>query len=71
MPYYLVHRFGPKDRPKFQKEEFSLEPEAVIKAGKLLATDDGGDFLIEDDKGKTIMTDQQICSYCKKRAMTP
>ena len=70
MPYYLVHWFGPKDRPKFQKEEFSLEPEAVIEARKLLATDDSGNFLIEDDEGKTIMTDQQIRSFCK-RAKTP
>ena len=66
MPYYLVHRFGSKDKPKFQKEEFSLEPEAVIKARNLLVTDDDGDFLIEDDKGKTIMTDRQIRNYCKR-----
>ena len=66
MVYYLVHRFGSKDKPKFQKEEFSLEPEAVIKARSLLATDDRGNFVIEDDDGKIIMTDQQIRNYCKK-----
>jgi hypothetical protein len=69
MAYYLVHRFGPKDKPKFQKEEFSMEPEAVIKARSLLAADDRGYFVIEDDDGKIIMTDQQIRSYCKKMRM--
>jgi len=66
MVYYLVHRFGSKDKQKFQKEEFSMEPEAVIKARSLLATDDRGNFVIEDDDGKIIMTDQQIRNYCKK-----
>jgi hypothetical protein len=66
MVYYLVHRFGPKDNPKYQKEEFSMEPEAVIKAHSLLAAGDRGDFVIEDDDGKIIMTDQQIRNYCKK-----
>ena len=66
MVYYLVHRFGSKDKPKFQKEEFSMEPEAVIKVRSLLATDDRGNFVIEDDDGKTIMTDQQIRNYCKE-----
>ncbi|MBI3702939.1 MAG: hypothetical protein HY244_03580 [Rhizobiales bacterium] len=67
MAYYLVHRFGPKDKPKFQKEEFSLEQEAVIKVRSLLAASDGGDFAIEDDDGKIIMTDQQIRRYCKTK----
>lgn len=66
MAYYLVRRFGPKDKPKFQKEEFSIEPEAVIKARRLLAVDDSGNFVIEDDEGKIIMTDQQLRNYCKK-----
>jgi hypothetical protein len=65
MAYYLVHRFGPKDKPKFQKEEFSMEPEAVMKARSLLAADDRGDFVIEDDAGKIIMNDLQIRNYCK------
>ena len=65
MAYYLVHRFSRKDKPKFQKEEFSMEPEAVIKAHSLLAADDHGDFVIEDDKGKIIMNDRQIRNYCK------
>lgn len=58
MVYYLVHRFGPKDKPKFQKEEFLTEPEAVIKARSLLAADDRRKFLIEDEKGKAVMTDR-------------
>jgi hypothetical protein len=66
MAYYLVHRFGPKNKPKYQKEEFSMEPEAVTKARSLLAADDRGDFAIEDDDGNIIMTDQQIRNYCKK-----
>jgi hypothetical protein len=43
-----------------------MEPEAVIKARSLLATDDRGNFVIEDDDGKIIMTDQQIRNYCKE-----
>ena len=43
-----------------------MEPEAVIKARSLFAANDGGDFVIEDDDGKIIMTDQQIRNYCKK-----
>jgi hypothetical protein len=66
MAYYLVHRFCPKDKPKFQKEEFSMEPAAIMKARSLLAVDDRGDFVIEDDDGKIIMTDQQIRNYCRK-----
>ena len=67
MAYYLVHRFGPKEKPQFRKEEFSIEPEAVIKARSLLAADDRGDFVIEDDEGNIIMTDKQIRNYCKRR----
>jgi hypothetical protein len=69
MAYYLVHRFGPKDKPKFQKEEFSMEPEAVSMARRLLTADDRGNFIIEDDEGKIIMTDRQIRSYCKATRM--
>ena len=67
MAYYLVHRFGPKEKPQFRKEEFSIEPEAIIKARSLLAADDRGDFVIEDDEGNIIMTDKQIRNYCKRR----
>ena len=69
MAYYLVHRFGPKDKPRFRKEEFSLEPEAVIKARSLLAAGDRGDFVIEDDNGKIVATDQQIRARCKAMKM--
>ena len=65
MAYYLVHRFGRKSKPKSQKEEFSMESEAVIKARSPLAADDGGDFAIEDDEGKIVMTDRQIRNYCR------
>ena len=67
MAYYLVHRFGPKENPQFRKEKFSIEPEAVLKARSLLAADDRGDFVIEDDEGKIIMTDKQIRNYCKRK----
>ena len=70
MVYYLVHRFGSKGKPKFQKEEFSMEPEAVSKAYSLLAADASGDFLIEDDNGKIIMTEQQIRNYCKTKKIS-
>jgi hypothetical protein len=69
MAYYLIHRFGPKEKPRIQKEEFSMEPEAVIKARSLLAADDNGHFVIEDDEGKIIMTDRQIRSHCKATRM--
>ena len=42
-----------------------MESEAVIKARSLLAADDGGDFAIEDDEGKIVMTDRQIRNYCR------
>ncbi len=29
MTYYLVHRYGPKDKPKCSKEPFLTESEAV------------------------------------------
>ena len=67
MAYYLVHRSGPKEKPQFRKEEFSIEPEAIIKARSLLAADDRVDFVIEDDEGNIIMTDKQIRNYCKRR----
>jgi hypothetical protein len=60
MPYYLIHRFGPKDKPQFRKEEFSMEPEAVIKACALIAAGDCGDFVIDDDKGKIVTNDREI-----------
>jgi hypothetical protein len=70
MAYYLVHRFGLKNKPLFRKEEFSMEPEAVSKAYSLLAADASGDFLIEDDNGKIIMTEQQIRNYCKTKKIS-
>ena len=65
MAYYLVHRFGPKDKPQLRKEEFSMELEAVMKARTLLAAGDRGYFVIEDDNGKIITTDRQIRDRCK------
>ena len=65
MAYYLIHMFGPKDKPQFRKEEFAMEPEAVIKAGVLLAAGDRGDFIIEDDNGKIVLNDREIRSICK------
>ena len=56
MVYYLVHRFGPTDKPQFRKEEFSMEPEAISKACTMLAAGEVGDFVIEDDEGKIITT---------------
>lgn len=65
MAYYLIHRFGPKNKPQFRKEEFAMGPEAVIKARGLLAADDRGDFVIEDDNGKIVLNDREIRSICK------
>ena len=69
MAYYLIHRFGPKDKPQFRKEEFAMEPEAVIKARALLAAGDPGDFVIEDDNGKIVLNDRDIRSICKTTQM--
>jgi hypothetical protein len=69
MAYYLIHRFGPKDKPQFRKEEFAMEPEAVIKARALLAVGDRGDFVIEDDNGKMVLNDREIRSICKTTQM--
>jgi hypothetical protein len=65
MPYYLVQRFGPKDKPQFRKEEFSTEPEAVIKACALLAADGTQSFVVEDDAGNIVTNDREIRSRCK------
>jgi hypothetical protein len=65
MPYYLIHRFGSENQPKFQKEEFSMEPQAVMKARELLGDDESGEFRIEDDEGHVIMTDRRIRRFCK------
>jgi hypothetical protein len=46
-----------------------MEPEAVSMARRLLTADDRGNFIIEDDEGKIIMTDRQIRSYCKATRM--
>jgi hypothetical protein len=69
MAYYLIHRFGPKAKPQFRKEEFAMEPEAVIKARALLAAGDRGDFVIEDDNGKIVRNDRDIRSICKTTQM--
>jgi hypothetical protein len=69
MAYYLIHRFGPKDKPQFRKEEFSMEPEAVTKAHALLAAGDRGEFVIEDDNGKIILNDQEVRDFCKTTQM--
>ena len=69
MAYYLIHRFGPKDKPQFRKEEFAMEPEAVIKARALLAAGGRGDFVIEDDNGKIVLNDRDIRSICKTTQM--
>jgi len=69
MAYYLIHRFGPKDKPQFRKEEFAMEPEAVIKARALLTAGDRGDFVTEDDNGKIVRNDRDIRSICKTTQM--
>ena len=54
MPYHLIHRFGPIDKPQFSKTSFLTEPQAVIRACNMLADKKGGDFLVEDDKGQIV-----------------
>ena len=65
MAYFLIHRFGPEDKPQFRKESFLIEPEAVIRACALVATGDSGNFLIEDDNGQVVAVDPDIRNRCK------
>ena len=69
MEYFLIHRFGPKDKPQFRKEPFSTEPQAVIHACAILAAGDKGDFLVEDKKGRIVTNDAQIRARCKQTRM--
>lgn len=69
MSYHLIHRYGPKDKPQYRKEAFSTEPEAVIKAGALLAAGDPGDFLVEDDRGRVVTNELDIRNRCKATRM--
>jgi hypothetical protein len=64
MPYHLIHRFGPIDRPQFSKTGFLTEPQAVIRACDMLADGKGGDFLVENDKGQIITNDVDIRNRC-------
>jgi hypothetical protein len=48
-----------------QAQEFDREPEAVTKARVLVAADDRGEFVIEDEEGKIVLTDKQIRKLCK------
>jgi hypothetical protein len=69
MTYYLVRRFGPKDKPQFRKEPFRTESDAVIKACTLLAAGNVGDFLVEDDKGDIVANDLKIRNRYKATRM--
>jgi hypothetical protein len=65
MAYHLVQRYGPKDRPLFRKESFTLEPLAVIRAAQYYMAGCGGDFLIEDDRGRIVADELEIRLRCK------
>lgn len=65
MTHYLVHRYGPKDKPQLRKEPFSTESEAVIRACAVFASGKVGDSLVEDESGKIVTDDIAIRSRCK------
>jgi hypothetical protein len=69
MAYHLIHRFGSKDSPQFSKTSFLTEPQAVIRACTMLADGKGGDFLVEDDKGRIVTNDVDIRSRCTTTPM--
>jgi hypothetical protein len=69
MAYFLIHRFGPSDKPQFRKEPFSTEPEAVIRACGQLAGGAAGEFVVENEKGETVANDVEIRSRCKSTRM--
>jgi hypothetical protein len=65
MAYHLVQRYGPKDRPLFRKESFTLEPLAVIRAAQYYMAGSSGEFLIEDDRGRIVADELEIRLRCK------
>jgi hypothetical protein len=65
MAFHLVHRYGPRDQPKFCKESFPTEPQAVIRAAQYFMAGDKDDFLIEDDAGRIVTNDLEIRQRCK------
>jgi hypothetical protein len=65
MAYHLVQRYGPKDRPLFRKESFTLELLAVIRAAQYYMAGSSGEFLIEDDRGRIVADAIEIRQRCK------
>jgi hypothetical protein len=65
MPFFLIHRFNPKQPHEVRKQPFGTEPEAVIHACALIMANAEGDFLVEDDMGNVVTNDQEIRNRCK------
>lgn len=66
MQYFLIHRFGQKDKPQFRKVPYTTESEAIISAGEIMAAGGTGEFLVEDEKGNIIRNDAEIRSRCNQ-----
>ncbi len=64
MSFYLVHRSSPES-PRFNKQQFATEPEAVIQACALIAAGTKGDFIVEDDRGQIVTNNLEIQTQCK------
>lgn len=69
MRYFLIHRFGQKDKPQFRKVPYATESEAIISAGDIMAAGGTGEFLVEDEKGQVIKSDAEIRSRCGQTKM--
>ena len=69
MPFYLVHRYNPKEPHQTRKQPFGTEPEAVIHACTLLMAGGQGEFVVENDKGDIVANDLDIRGRCKATRM--
>jgi hypothetical protein len=65
MAYFLIHRFGPSDKPQYRKEPFSSDTEAVVWVCGLLAGGAAREFVVENKKGETVANDVEVRSRCK------
>ena len=64
MSFYLLHRFGPADAPKFWKRPYSTENDAVASACALISAGESGEFVIEDEQSHVVADDTEIRERC-------
>ena len=64
MLFYLICNSDSAEGPIFQKEEFSMEREAIHKAAMLLSAGHVGTFQIVDEAGNVRLDDKKIRRLC-------